>query len=135
MVTPNPPRCVLLAEDDPALRVLLASVLRAAGHVVVEVADGDALLGHLQSVHLGALTLPVPDVIVSDLRMPGTDGLQALVRLREEGWRMPMILMTAFGDAGTHADARRLGAAMVLNKPFQLSVLRASVARLLTADS
>jgi len=123
---------VLLAEDDDALRLLLASVLRADGHVVVEVGDGDALLSHLRAVRLGALALPVPDVIVCDLRMPGTDGLQALARLRREGWRMPMILMTAFGDATKHAEAHQLGAALVLDKPFRLAVLRASVSRLLT---
>ena len=63
------------------------------------------------------------DVIVSDIRMPGVSGLSVLAGLREIEGIPPIILITAFGDEETHAEADRLGAAAVLDKPFEMATL------------
>jgi CheY-like chemotaxis protein len=113
---------VLLAEDDEDMRVLLSTALRREGYAVEEVEDGSALLDRIASGLLaGEQTLP--DLIISDIRMPGWSGIDVLASLRQSDWAMPVILITAFGDAGTHDQARRLGAASLLDKPFDVEEL------------
>jgi DNA-binding response OmpR family regulator len=60
--------------------------------------------------------------------MPGPSGLEVLARLREEEWATPVLLISAFDDDATHAEARRLGAVGVLHKPFDLDDFRTAVA-------
>jgi DNA-binding NtrC family response regulator len=67
------------------------------------------------------------DLIITDVRMHGVTGLEILAGLRENDWSTPVILMTAFGDAELHAEAMRLGALAVLDKPFELDALRTLV--------
>jgi CheY-like chemotaxis protein len=83
---------VLLVEDDPGIALLAASVLEAAGHRVTVAADG---LEGLQ----GALQEP-PDLVISDFMMPRLTGLEMIERLREAGFRRPIILATAIAEDG-----------------------------------
>lgn len=112
-----PPK-VLVAEDQPAMRQLLVRTLRSAGYDVQEVADGDALWREV-----GRQDHREPDLVVSDIHMPGLSGLDVLSRLRESDWIMPVILITAFPDIATLVDANRLGVSRVLTKPFEMSDL------------
>lgn len=114
---------VLLAEDDPEMRALMAWALRADGYEVHEVGDGDALLQALGTVEAGE---EGPDLVVTDVQMPGASGLEVLERLRRSRARLPVLLVTAFGDWETHARAERLGAE-VLDKPIELDDLRKRV--------
>lgn len=119
---PNPwiPR-LLVAEDDFEMRRLLTQVLTAVGYEVVPVEDGHALLEALA----GSLYADRPrpfDLVISDVRMPGCGGLEVLSSLRDAGWRIPFVFITAFGDDMTHAEAARLGSE-VLDKPFDLDDL------------
>jgi DNA-binding NtrC family response regulator len=66
-------------------------------------------------------------LIISDVRMPGVSGLDVLATLRREDWSTPVILMTAFGDLETRAEARRLGAKALFDKPFDVDDLRTAV--------
>jgi CheY-like chemotaxis protein len=121
---------VLVAEDDAAMRDLLVSTLRDDGHEIIEARDGVDLLRQLASLDAATADLPV-DVIVSDVRMPGTSGLEALTILRRFSRSLPVVLITAFGDLATHAEAQRLGAAAVFDKPFDLDELRSTVSALI----
>lgn len=122
---------VLLAEDNHELRRMLAVGLRRNGYLVTEAATGFELLERL-----GDLTLrnEAFDLIVSDVRMPGLTGLSVVGGLRHGTERAssstPVMLITAFGDATIHAEARRLGA-VVLDKPFDIDDFRACAARML----
>lgn len=122
--------CVLLADDDVPMRCLLAEELRRDGYEVVEAADGVELLDHLAAnfpwVHEPGTGI---DVIVSDIRMPGFTGLDVLCFLRIGRRMTPIILITAFGDEETRAEALELGAAAVLDKPFEIDELRAAIRR------
>ena len=113
---------ILLAEDDRELRTLFALMLRSDGYHVHEVCDGRRLLRELgtQVCRTGCADV---DLVVSDLRMPGYNGLQVLAGLRRADWCTPFILITAFGSPEVHAEAHRLGAAAVLDKPFELEAL------------
>jgi CheY-like chemotaxis protein len=117
---------VLIAEDDDKMRQLLAKVVRAAGYAVVECRDGIELFGHLEAF-VGRQTALEFDAIVSDILMPGPTGLEILEALHDHTGFPPVILITAFGDKGTHTRAQKARAAAVLDKPFELDELLAKL--------
>jgi two-component system response regulator (stage 0 sporulation protein F) len=121
---------VFLAEDDAEMRQLIASALRRDDHFVLEARDGPELLLEIGHAYWGDVPDSTPTVIISDLRMPGRDGLAVLRRLRDHPWCPPFILITGFGDESVHDEAARLGAHAVFDKPFDLDELRATVTRL-----
>lgn len=118
---------ILVAEDDDAMRAMLVRTLARAGYTVVEVEDGFELGDYVAMMQGQGGTLAPPDLIVSDVRMPGRSGLEALKRLREQGIACPVLLLSAFADDETHAEALRLGARQLLDKPVDLDVLKAAV--------
>lgn len=79
---------MLLAEDDRELRSLLGAVLRQLGYSVLEAPDGARLKTMVQSL-LQSGHEPRPELIVSDVRMPGASGLEVLSTLREHAWSHP----------------------------------------------
>jgi two-component system response regulator AtoC len=120
---------VLLAEDDDEMRALITYRLRRDGHDVVESVDGLALLSQLTLIR--ANLKPMPSLIVTDVHLPGASGLSALHTVGIFGWNVPVLLMTAFGTEETLNTAARLGAGMVLHKPFDLDDLSLAVRCLL----
>jgi DNA-binding response OmpR family regulator len=121
---------ILLAEDDEQMRLLLAWSLKSEGFEVIHCEDGMELLD--------ALSRTIADgeadrlaLIISDIRMPGISGLDLLRGLRHSEAFPPMILITAFGDEETHAEAERLGAAAMFDKPFEIRHLVARVHEIL----
>jgi DNA-binding response OmpR family regulator len=127
--THSPPR-VLVAEDDAAMRRVVVDALAKDGYDLSEASDGGRLLVTLAHEVVGRDGDARIDLIVSDVRMPICTGLQIVEQLRAAHCRIPIILMTAFGDEGTRRYARDLGA-LLLDKPFQMTALRAAVACLL----
>jgi DNA-binding NtrC family response regulator len=125
-----PPR-VLLAEDDAEMRHMLAAALRRDGCDVVEVCDGRELLHWLTAHRLQDHPDEGLDLLISDVRLPGRGGLDVLAAMRWADWRVPVVLMTGFGDAAAHAEARRLGASAMFDKPFDLDDFRTIVWNLL----
>jgi two-component system alkaline phosphatase synthesis response regulator PhoP len=127
---------IFLAEDDDQLRGLLAESLRADGHRVIEASDGDQLEDAIRVCWAGQAALrPIArgdpsspgeadELVICDLLMPGRSGLQVLDDFRGHGWSPPFILMTGFADDDLRAEAMRLGALAVVDKPFALDALR-----------
>jgi DNA-binding response OmpR family regulator len=111
------------------MRSLLSSTFHAEGYDVTEVADGGRLLVHIVSRQPGSGV----DLVISDVRMPVSSGLQILKGLREAGWSLPFILLSAFADADTRAEAESLGATF-FEKPLELETLRTTVRNLFQAD-
>jgi DNA-binding response OmpR family regulator len=118
---------ILLVEDDAEMRAMVASCLRRDGYTVIEAADGDGALDWLGPGVLEGELERTPDLIVSDIRLPYFSGLDILEGLSIAATPVPVILITGFGDDETHAKARELGARCVLDKPFDLVVLRGAV--------
>jgi DNA-binding response OmpR family regulator len=123
----TPPR-VIVAEDDDEMRLIVVDALRKDGYDVCEAPDGTHLIAHItaECLHREAAV----DLIISDIRMPGCSGLRILECLRQARWTAPMILMTAFGDDETRAEAAQLGA-ILFDKPFAIDDLRTAVLNLL----
>ena len=118
---------ILLVEDDAEMRRMLAALLRRDGHDVTEAADADAALEWLGAGILDGEATRLPALIVSDVRLPSLSGLDLLAGARLWERRIPVVLITGFGDAALHAEARALGAVCVLDKPFPTAALREAV--------
>jgi CheY-like chemotaxis protein len=125
-----PPVRILLAEDDADMRGLLTRALTQEGYEVTECSNGIQLLDRVSGL-LDRRPLEPFDVIISDIRMPGLTGLEILEGLQGDGGLPPMILITAFGDEATHAEAQLAGAVVTLDKPFEVEDLLAVVRRVL----
>ena len=123
----DPPRAsiVLVAEDDPLMRRLLTVALMRVGFTVVDVSDGAELDRWIHRLVVRDHDHRCVDLIIADQRMPSATGLDVLSHLRTVDQQTPFILITAFGDRGTHEEATRLGASCVLDKPFDFDTLRA----------
>jgi CheY-like chemotaxis protein len=122
---PTPPTKVLVADDDDDVRALVASLLREDGYEVVEACDGAELLARLEE----GVDDPVarPDVVLTDVMMPGLSGLGVLDALRRAHIAFPVVLMTVLKDHSVHIVARRLGAVGVLSKPLDVDDLRTAI--------
>jgi DNA-binding NtrC family response regulator len=114
---------VLVVDDDAVVREALVEALAEAGYDVRAADDGARAVALLAE--------RTPDVVLSDVRMPGMDGLALLALLRERAPDVPVLLMTAFDDMPTVVAAMREGATDFLVKPLDLHELRARVARVI----
>ena len=136
---PEPAPCqrrLLLAEDDADTRRLLGATLRRQGFEVVEACDGAELLEHLSAAvdehRLAARGIAVRnegayDAVIADNQLPELCGLDVLAALQRARCPVPFILITAFADEDTRAEARALGAAAFLEKPLSIADLQAAV--------
>ncbi|MDU9416211.1 MULTISPECIES: sigma-54-dependent transcriptional regulator [Pseudomonas] len=114
---------VLLVDDDPHLRQALSQTLDLAGLKVLTLGDANGLADRLPA--------DWPGVVVSDIRMPGVDGLELLRQLHERDAQLPVLLITGHGDVPLAVQAMRAGAYDFLEKPFASEDLIDSVRRAL----
>ena len=108
---------LLVVEDDPTLREAVVDTLKMKGYDVKEAPNGIeavALLNHHQF-----------DVVLSDINMPGMDGLELLNHIKQQHPWLPVLLMTAYGDVSQAVQAMQKGADDYLMKPFELRELEA----------
>ena len=100
---------VLVVDDDHTVREVVVSYLRAHGHDVLEVGDGEAALT--------AMHAAPADLVVLDLMLPGIDGLEVCRRLRAGG-DVPVIMLTALGSETDRVVGLEIGADDYVTKPF-----------------
>ncbi len=112
---------VLIADDDPAMRDLIAAVLKSAGLAVAESADGGEALDMAQMLR--------PSILLLDMDMPELDGFQVLEALRStlSGRAVPVIVVTARDDPETETHCIELGAEDYITKPIQPATLIARI--------
>jgi DNA-binding NtrC family response regulator len=116
-------RVVLVVDDEPAQRTVLAGFLRKRGFEVVQGASVEEGLAQVS-----ARTI---DLVLTDLRMPGGGGLALLEGVRSINPEIPVIVMTAFGTVASAVDAMKKGAADYLTKPIDLDELEVLIGRTL----
>ena len=112
---------VIVVDDDEDMRVLVAMILRREGMEVIEARNGLQALDYVMRVIRERL--PQPDLVVSDARMPGVNGISLLESLRGVGCSVPVVFMTAHGGEGFRESAERLGASDILEKPLDSDAL------------
>lgn len=103
-------KTVLLVDDDPGVRFALTEVLTDRGYRVVTAGSGAQALTMLDGV----------DVVVTDLSMPGMDGLELVAQIRARRPGLPVILLTAHGSDNMVRIASSRGACGCLSKPFDI---------------
>jgi len=113
---------ILLAEDDDALRTLLAEVLTEAGHAVTTAHTANALERAVIDAIAGSPSVHF-DLLITDLHMPGTDTFAVLERLGNAGVRPPTLVLSAFADDAALVEAYRIGCLCMLAKPFDMDDL------------
>ena len=123
------PLRILLTEDDLEMRRMLSWYLQKKGCDVVTAKNGNDLMKHLGFLGPSEYFHEF-DLIISDIRMPGVTGLQVLEAAKEFDDFPPMILITAFPDRQTLDLAKRLGAAAILTKPFDMNDLLTAISQI-----
>ncbi|MEZ4247596.1 MAG: sigma-54 dependent transcriptional regulator [Polyangiales bacterium] len=107
---------ILVADDEPNLRRVLAAQLQREGYEVHAVADGAEAVAALDDHHI--------DVVITDLRMPKMDGMELLQHVATHHPEVPVIMITAHGTVDTAVEALKLGAFDYVTKPFDREELR-----------
>jgi CheY-like chemotaxis protein len=115
------PKRVLLVDDDPTVTMVLAESLEKLGsqYAIETAQDANRALDRIEK--------GPPDLIITDLRMPGMDGLELIRQVRTRSPRTRLILMTGYGNAKIEATAYHLGACRYIDKPFKTEHLIAEV--------
>src|SRR5690349_19341388 len=106
---------LLLIEDDASAGPSLQKVLRAEGYAVDLITRGDE--------GLAAATRQEYNLVLTDLKMPGMNGLELIRQLHAARPKLPIVLMTAHGTTETAIEATKLGACEYLTKPFEADAL------------
>jgi len=114
---------ILVVDDEPAIQDILTWALSADGYRVTTAGNGEEALARVEREEF--------DVIVTDIVMPGIDGLEVLERSRVLSPRAAVIVMTAYAALETAIAALRRGASDYLEKPFSVDLLKERVQRLL----
>src|SRR5574341_215563 len=110
---------ILVVDDESAVGALLAETVTATGYTAVVVTDGSSALDRIRSSEFA--------VVLTDIRMPGIDGIELLRRIKAFSPEVEVIVVTALTDVDHAKELIRLGASDFLTKPFQLEEVRASI--------
>ncbi|MGQ2965865.1 sigma-54-dependent transcriptional regulator [Methylophilus sp.] len=119
----TPTLTILAVDDEPNMRRLLEISLRQAGYRALSAGNGREALEIIRQQQI--------DLVVSDLHMPGMNGLQLLEVLRNEHEHLPLIMVTAQGEIKTAVAAMKLGASDYILRPFELETLEIAIAKAL----
>ena len=103
---------IWIADDDEAIRIVLEEGLKSTGLEISTYADGESLIMALED--------DKPDLIISDIKMPGMHGYDLLKHIKNNYEKLPVIIMTAFTDMQAAIDAYGGGAFEYIPKPFDL---------------
>ena len=112
---------ILLVDDEPLMRLSMVDALEAVGHDVLAAASG--------TEGIDAVRQRPFDLVITDLRLPGADGLTVLAATKEQSVQTEVVVITAHGSVETAVGAMKLGAFDYITKPFQMDELLLIVER------
>lgn len=118
---------ILVVDDDNGTLNALKACLASAGHEAILATDAYKALDKVESAIRGTGSI---DLMVTDLKMPGMNGLELIKTVRWKGSRFPAILMTAYGSERLQQDLTELGSCGYLDKPFSPESLLTTIAAL-----
>ncbi len=112
-------RTILIADDDPAICELLSSILSKEGYKTITVQDGKAVLDRANRGHV--------DLVILDVVMADMSGLKVLEELKKTMPKLPVIVISGYGNLQAARDAMLFGAYDYITKPFNFDFLKAIV--------
>ena len=115
---------ILIIDDEPLMRVSMVDALKAVGYEVQEASTGIEGLERLQAFEF--------NLVITDLRLPGADGLHIVSQCKEQWPHTEVIVITAHGSVDTAVHAMKGGAYDYITKPFSMDELLLSVERVCT---
>src|SRR6185437_9684430 len=119
-MTPERPN-ILIVDDEPSVLLTVAAILRQEGYEVDAVPNGEAAIAKIAGRYY--------DLVLTDLKMPGVDGLQVLEEVRKTSPQTVTVMMTGYGSVDTALEALQRGAYEYLLKPTEVEDLKAAVRR------
>ncbi len=117
---------ILVVDDEPKMRRVLEIMLQKIGHAVVSAGNG---VEALRCIAEGGV-----DLVITDLRMPGMDGIELLAELRGLEISTPVIVITAYGTIESAVDAMKRGACDYILRPFDIDALELAVGRVFATE-
>ena len=120
-------KTILLVDDDEAVRSVMRRALQRMNYHVLETEDGRGVLRILRSSYV--------DAIILDLIMPTQEGIETLIEIQREGFRVPVVVVSGGGHVlpGTYLQvAHNLGASAMLSKPVDLILLEGTLRKLIS---
>jgi GAF domain-containing protein/CheY-like chemotaxis protein len=119
--------CLLVIDDEELVRMTVAEMLRAVGHTVIEADSGEQGLGRLGADRM--------DLVITDLGMPGMTGWEVAQRVKAAWPRLPVILLTGWGQQISEVTPGYAYVDRVLEKPIRLDELQAAIAGAVAANA
>ncbi|AJK89465.1 response regulator [Lysinibacillus fusiformis] len=110
---------LLIVDDQQGIRLLLNEVLKKEGYVTYLAANGLEALKYADEQDM--------DCVLLDMKIPGMDGIEILRRLKEKFPKLPVFMMTAYGELDVVQEALNLGAIRYFTKPFDIFEVRDEV--------
>lgn len=117
---------ILVVDDDARLRQSFERLLSKEGHRVLLAPTGEAALELMRAQKV--------DIVVMDIRLPGMNGLETFLKMKEVDSKLPVIIMTAFGTTETAIEATKMGAFDYVLKPFEIPEMLAIIDQALEAS-
>ena len=116
---------ILVVDDDAAMRDTMFDILALDGHEVVLADDGNTGIKRFRD--------SMPDLVITDIQMPGTDGIELLEQLKTEFMGVPVIIMSCSTSISDFEEAVKSSASRVIRKPFEVNTILGAVSEM-TAD-
>jgi DNA-binding NtrC family response regulator len=114
---------ILIVDDEPNVRKVLGTLLEQAGYTTTRAESGEIALSLIRARD--------PDLVLTDLKMPGVDGLELLARVRDDFPEIPVVMLTAHGTIENAVEAMKRGAYDFLAKPFDREAVLATIEKAL----
>ena len=107
---------ILIVDDEEGLREGLSKLLESEGYAALSAESGEQALEILQQSHI--------DLVLTDMRMPGMDGIELLKKTRERHPNVGVIILTGYGQIESYIEAMNFGAIEYVSKPFKVNELK-----------
>ena len=114
---------ILIVDDEEGLRMGLSTLLEDDGYAVLAADTAERALEIMEGEHI--------DLVLTDMRMPGMDGIELLKRIRERHGDIGVIILTGYGQIESYIEAMNFGAIEYVSKPFKVNELKFIVKRIL----
>src|SRR5258706_12623065 len=103
-------RKILIVDDNKYIRFVLTAIIEESGYKAIAVGEGGKVLSEIKSEN--------PDLVILDKKLPGYDGIELLGEIKKKYSDLPVMILTAYADENSAAEALRLGAYAFITKPF-----------------